>query len=137
MHLSSFRVTTLVTFTVFVAVAAAQPGPTVVEYLGICDASAATAVSADQFIVANDADNVLRVYRCNKPGALQNIDLSSFLKINPDHPEADIEGVTRLGQRLFWIASHGRNKEGKFRPNRHHLFATDIAIDTALFGVAT
>jgi hypothetical protein len=31
-----------------------------------------------------------------------------------------------VGNRIYWIGSHGRNKEGKYRPNRHRFFATEV-----------
>ena len=55
--------------------------------------------------------------------------ISIRLRPDEDHPEADIEGVTRIGDLIFWIASHGRNKDGKLRLSRHRLFATRVAIE--------
>jgi hypothetical protein len=101
----------------------------VIEYPGMCDPSAAQAISDGLFIVASDEDNVLRVYARDNPGAPRRFDLNSFLKPDEDHPEADIEGVTQIGERIFWIASHGRNRNGKFRPSRHRLFATKVTVD--------
>ena len=43
--------------------AAAQDQPSILEYSGMCDASAAIALDKDIFLVASDEDNVLRVYR--------------------------------------------------------------------------
>ncbi|MBP6708965.1 MAG: DUF3616 domain-containing protein [Candidatus Accumulibacter sp.] len=40
--------------------------------------------------------------------------------------EADIEGAARIGNRIYWIASHGRNSKGKFREERQRFFATDV-----------
>src|SRR4030088_2007076 len=74
----------------------------VVEYPGMCDPSAAQAISDSLFIVASDEDNVLRVYARDNPGAPQRFDLNSFLKPDEDHPEADIEGVTQIGELIFW-----------------------------------
>jgi hypothetical protein len=31
-----------------------------------------------------------------------------------------------VGSKIYWIGSHGRNKEGKYRPNRHRFFATEV-----------
>jgi hypothetical protein len=93
------------------------------EYRGICDASAAVALNADSFIVANDEDNVLRVYRRGQPSPMQNIDLSDFLNAER---ETDIEASAAIGNRIYWITSHGRNRKGKDRPERQRLFATDI-----------
>ena len=93
------------------------------------DPSAAVAISDTLFIVASDEDNVLRVYARENSGAPQTVDLNSFLRPDDDHPEADIEGGTRIGDRIFWIASHGRSKEGKLRPSRHRLFATTVTVE--------
>ena len=84
------------------------------------------------FVVANDEDNVLRVYRRGEPGKpVADCDLTSFLKIDPKHPECDLEGATTLGSRVWWIGSHGANKDGKYRPNRHRLFATEVKVTAA------
>ncbi len=96
-------------------------------YRGASDASAAVAVGSEMFVVADDENNILRVYRTSggdRP--VYSCDLSEFLEIDPEHPEADIEGATRVGERIYWITSHGRNKDGKLRLNRYRFFATDI-----------
>jgi hypothetical protein len=91
----------------------------------MCDASAAVPVDGDLFVVGNDEDSVLRVYRRDQAGQpLQSQDFAPFLRI--DAPETDIEGATRIGDRIYWITSHGRNKDGEERTNRQRLFATDI-----------
>ena len=54
--------------------------------------------------------------------------MDDFLELTGKSPEADLEGAALIGNRAFWIGSHGRNKNGKERANRHRLFATDIAI---------
>jgi len=107
----------------------AAHGIAVIEYPEMCDPSAALAISDRLFIVASDEDNVLRVYARDNPGAPQRFDLNSFLKPDEDRPEADIEGVTQIGERIFWIASHGRNRNGKLRPSRHRFFATRVTVD--------
>jgi hypothetical protein len=103
----------------------------ITSHFGMCDASAAVPVESNLFVVANDEDNTLRIYKSEESGkAIYSQDLSSFLQINPKHPETDIEGATLIKNRIYWITSHGANKEGKQRPNRHRFFATDIeAID--------
>jgi hypothetical protein len=100
-----------------------------VEYPEMCDPSAAVAIGDTLFIVASDEDNVLRVYRRGTSGSPQRFDLNSFLRPDQDHPEADIEGGARIGDRIFWIASHGRNMKGKLRPSRHRLFATTVTVE--------
>jgi hypothetical protein len=101
----------------------------IIEYPEMCDPSAALAISDTLFIVASDEDNVLRVYARENPGAPQRFDLNSFLKPDEDYPEADIEGVTRIDDRIFWITSHARNTNGKLRPSRHRLFATTATVE--------
>jgi hypothetical protein len=102
------------------APAAAAPS----VYRGMCDASAAVGLTDDRFVVANDEDNILRVYRRGVAEAESEFDLSAFLGADD---EADIEGAARIGDRIYWIASHGQNKKAKDQPSRQRLFATDIS----------
>ena len=107
-----------------------EPIEEVLVYRGTSDASAAIALSEDMFIVADDENNVLRVYNINRPGLpvfLYN--LTQFLNTYLEHPEADIEGATMIGDTIYWISSHGRNKNGKIRPNRYRFFATSVRIE--------
>jgi hypothetical protein len=96
-------------------------------YFGLCGASAAVALEYGFFAVADDEQNVIRIYH-SRAGAmpLQTLDLSRFLGVNDKHPEADIEGAARIGQKVFWITSHGENASGKERVGRRFLFATSI-----------
>ena len=99
-------------------------------YRGTSDASAAVAVAKDMFVVADDENNVLRVYKTSQGGLpLFSYDMTEFLDIEPEYPEADIEGATMIGPRIYWITSHGRNKDGKMRPNRYRFFATTVKKD--------
>jgi hypothetical protein len=34
-----------------------------------------------------------------------------------------------IGPRIYWITSHGRNKDGKMRPNRYRFFATTVKVE--------
>jgi hypothetical protein len=128
-----FPVATVFLFLAYACVISAASGGVaekVLLYRGASDASAAVAVGDNMFIVADDENNVLRVYRTDT-GALpvQHYDLTDFLGIEPEHPEADIEGATMIGRRVYWITSHGRNRDGKIRLNRYRFFATDILIE--------
>jgi hypothetical protein len=101
----------------------------ITEYSGTCDASAAAAIGEKLFVAASDEDNVLRVYRVDQPGApVSTLDLTDFLKSNVKHPEADIEGAAKVGDRIFWISSHGANSDGKSRSGRRRFFATDVKV---------
>jgi hypothetical protein len=105
-------------------------------FTGMCDASAAVALSETVFAVADDEDNVLRVYDARRGGApLSSVDISDGLGLpvrprkNPNKPpkpppETDIEAATRLGDRALWITSHGRNSSGKLKSERLLLFGT-------------
>lgn len=97
-------------------------------YRGMCDASAAVGLPGDRFVVANDEDNVLRIYKRGVPDVQATVLLSDFLASTE---EVDIEGAARIGDRIYWITSHGQNKNGKDRPSRLRLFATQISAQTA------
>lgn len=100
-----------------------------VEYSGMRDASAAVAVSSNLFVAADDEHNVLRLYSAEHAGPpLKEFDFNAFLEVTAKSPEADLEGAALLGNRAFWIGSHGRNKNGKERSNRCRLFATDVKV---------
>src|SRR6185503_15218491 len=83
-------------------------------HTGMCDASAAVALGPDLFAVANDEDNAIRIYLAGKPGPpIQTVNLSTFLQFGRKSPELDLEGAARIGDRIYWITSHGRNQEGR------------------------
>jgi hypothetical protein len=98
-----------------------------IEHFGMCDASAAVALSSSTFIAANDEDNILRVYAAHQSGLpIQAINISDHLIPESKDSEADIEGSAVLDGTIFWITSHGRNKKGKAKPSRYQFFATDV-----------
>ncbi len=107
-----------------------------VQYSGMRDASAAVAVSSNLFIAADDEHNVLYLYSAEHAGPpLKEFDFNGFLEVTGKSQEADLEGAAKIGNRAFWIGSHGRNKNGKERSNRCRLFATDIKIDNGDVGL--
>jgi len=99
------------------------------------DASAAVALDNERFIMSDDELNILQVYNWNMPASDPNrqTDIGAAINIDPTHPEADIEGATWFNDRVFWITSHGRSREGDYWPSRYRFFATTIAPD----GIAT
>ena len=100
-------------------------------HVGMCDASAAVALTETLFAVGNDEDNVLRVYRNDQPGpALEKVNLAAALKVDPKFPETDLEGAARVGDRIYWITSHGRSQDGEDRPSRRRFFATDLTVES-------
>lgn len=132
--LRRLRITSRQAFATLGCMTLALPGASVVAapgetYRGICDASGAIAIDADHFMVAEDEDDVLYVYRndqSNTNHVGNGFDLGPHLD-GGARRECDLEGGTRKGDRAYWIASHGRNKRGKLRPTRHRLVVTDLS----------
>lgn len=99
-------------------------------FFGLSDASAGVMLDDRHFVAANDENNTLRIYALHGPSQpVGQVDLDAFLAGDAEHPEADIEGAARVDNRIYWITSHGRNKDGKERPSRYALFATDIVTE--------
>ncbi|SHM56688.1 DUF3616 domain-containing protein [Rhizobacter sp. OV335] len=109
-------------FTLLAAADAMAQAPE--RYRGLCDASAAVALDARHFVVADDEHNTLQVFRRDAPDAVGRVDLDRFLGTEAGR-ESDIEGAAESGGVIYWIASHGRNSAGKKRDERHRLFATE------------
>lgn len=97
------------------------------HFRGMCDASALEMLTDDLFVVGNDEDNVLRVYSRRQQGfPVQTLDFSSFYALKKRTLEIDLEAAARIGNRIYWISSHGANAKGKVQPSRHRFFATEI-----------
>jgi hypothetical protein len=100
-----------------------------VLHSGCCDASAGVAVNSNLFLVANDEDSLLRVYRRDRSGPpVQSFQAGPFLHVDARKPETDLEAATRIGDRIYWITSHGRSREGEQRESRHRFFATTFNV---------
>lgn len=93
-------------------------------YRGMCDASAAAALDEHHFVVANDERNQLKVYKRGSADPVDVIDLAPFLGTKP-HKESDLEGAAAIGNRIYWISSHGRNSKGEAQERRYRFFATE------------
>jgi hypothetical protein len=93
----------------------------------MCDASAGIALSPTIFVAADDESNQLRTYSRLKPGPpIHQLELGAFLQIGKGKPEIDAEGAAQVGDIVYWITSHGRNKDGEVRLSRQRFFATRI-----------
>ena len=118
------------------AAAGAQPPASIEEplvYTGAADGSAAVALDATHFATASDEDSVIRVYSRTHGGApLWSINLTQFLQVPAAAPETDIEAATRIGDRAYWLSSHGRNQRGLERTAHYRFFATDIRTNGVL-----
>jgi hypothetical protein len=96
-------------------------------YRSTCDGSGAIAIDGENFLDANDENQGLRVYRRGADGApLQTLDGNGLMGLGAGD-EADLEELTRLGDRVYGITSHGRNKSGQIQASRYHFFGADIA----------
>lgn len=103
--------------------------PEEATFIGSCDASAASAIDREHFIVADDEDNILRVYHRAGGAPRFEYDVSEFIgnRGKKKAKEADLEASAQIGNTTFWITSHGRNSKGKETLERHRLFATEIS----------
>ena len=96
-------------------------------YLGAADASAAVHLGRGTVAVGDDEDNVLRLYDAEHGGTPRAVfDVSGFLGLAPGD-EADIEAAARIGDRIYWISSHGRSRKGRIHAERRRFFATTVA----------
>ena len=114
--------TRLAALLLFAASAASAASPQT-RYAGMCDASAAVALDALHFIVADDEHNKLGIYQRGKAEPVGQVKLDKCLGTDK---ESDFEGAARVGNRIYWIASHARNSAGELRQDRHRFFATDM-----------
>jgi len=91
---------------------------------GTSDASAAIAVGERLMLVADDEDQVLRLYERDSDGApLASINLNDALGLN-DTQEVDLEAVATYQGVQYWIGSHETSQ-------RSMVFATHITGDNA------
>jgi hypothetical protein len=144
--MTAWSVWLILSFLTGLGPAEAPAAPTPATHSGICDASTAVAVAPGKFLVANDecahvaesnACNKLLVYDAEGPGrALQEIDVTPFMALDKVKKEADIEGSAALDGRVYWITSHGRNKDGEIKKNRYRLFATEVKTDGGKIALA-
>jgi hypothetical protein len=112
--------------------AASAPGrPGGIWHLGASDGSAGVPVDSDYFWLADDENQILRLYpRKESSLPLKQLDLTPFLDL-PDVSsgmprEVDFEASTRTGDLLLWIGSHGHSALGEPRTNRTRLVATRL-----------
>jgi hypothetical protein len=104
-------------------VRAAEP---VLEFRGLANASAAVRVGEDRFLAGCDENNVLQLYRNTGGNPQASFETSPWLGLTTRNGEADFEGAARLGDVVFWLGSHGRNKSGEKRPDRQRLLAVRV-----------
>ncbi|MCF0055884.1 ExeM/NucH family extracellular endonuclease [Dyadobacter sp. CY356] len=114
------------------AASVASGTPSTTRFLTqVSDASTSQAVDDNYVLVADDENQVLRLYnRTNSGLPVNGFDYTSSLgltDLSGGVPrEVDIESSVKVGNRIYWLGSHGNSSEGKNRPNRSRFFATDL-----------
>lgn len=114
--------------------ASANNGTDTTQFLtGTSDASTAIPVGGTFFLEADDENQVLRLYDFSKSGLpVTGFDFTSSLGLTQtdgsgELREVDLEASSRVGDRIFWLGSQSNSDDGKNRPNRDRLFATDVS----------
>jgi hypothetical protein len=113
----------------FCATAAAQAQE---SYQSMCDASAAVSLGGGHFVAADDESDILKIYRRGASQPVSELRLARYLNAIDRKTtvaiagESDIEGAAAVGDRIYWISSHGRKRDGSMDPQRWRFFATDI-----------
>ncbi|MDF5711033.1 MAG: CARDB domain-containing protein [Nostoc sp. S4] len=113
--------------------ASANNGTATTQFLtGTSDASTAIPVGGTFFLEADDENQVLRLYDSSKSGLpVTGFDFTSSLGLTQSDGsgvlrEVDLEAATEIGNRIFWLGSQSNSDDGKNRPNRDRVFATDV-----------
>ena len=107
-----------------------------VLFEGVVDGSAAADVGDGFFVAATDepteGDNELRLYDVKGGPSVKTLDIGidvavkSALEVE-EIKERDLEGAAKIGELIFWIGSHGRNKKAEEKKERQVLFATKLS----------
>ena len=101
--------------------------PTPGSYRLTCDGSMAVMIDATHFLDGNDEQQEMRLYaRGATSTPLTTIDISAGIGLSASD-EGDFEDAARIGDRIYVIGSHGRNKNGKLERSRYRFFAMDLS----------
>jgi predicted extracellular nuclease len=116
----------------YAASASSSTSSTTRFHTGTSDASTAIRIDDNYTLVADDENQVIRLYNRQNSGLpVAGFDFTSSLAltdISGGVPrEVDLEASTRLGNRIFWMGSESNADGGNDRPNRNRVFATDVA----------
>ncbi len=110
--------------------------PTPGNYQGTCDGSFGVAIDGKYFLDGNDEDQVLRVYeRGANATPVQTKDVSADLGLSASD-EVDFEDAARIGDRVYVISSHGRDKNGNLERMRYRFSALDLSGTVPNLGIS-
>ncbi len=120
-----------------------KTGPVLMHW-GLCEASGAVPYPAgsfgDRFLVVDDEDNSLRLYKAGESGAplaLKGGDLDAALATSAreEPAKADLESLAWLGNDLVLMGSHARDKNGRTREASRQMLALSVGGDTKALAV--
>ena len=102
-----------------------------VLFEGAVDGSAGADVGGGFFVGATDEDNELRLYDVKGGPSPKTLDVGVDAAVKgalglEKIEECDLEGAAKIGDLIFWIGSHGRNKDAEENKERQVLFATKL-----------
>ena len=103
-----------------------------VLFEGAVDGSAGANVGGGFFVGATDEDNKFRLYDVKGGPSPKTLDVGVDAAVRSalgleKIKECDLEGAAKVGNLIFWIGSHGRDKDAKEKKERQVLFATKVS----------
>src|SRR5262249_2772054 len=99
--------------------------PTSTVLLGSSDASSAIAVGDGYLLVADDAKRNIRLYNA-EPSGREVAEVELRQDGTGGKLELDAEASVRKGDTIWWIGSHGKDKDGKTQAGRQSIEQTTL-----------
>jgi len=104
---------------------------TPILFEGAFDGSAGCDVGGGFFVGATDEDNELRLYEITGGPPHKTLDVGVDAAVKSalglkKVKECDFEGAAKMGDLIFWIGSHGRDKDANKKRERQVLLATKL-----------
>lgn len=97
--------------------------PTSRVLLGTSDPSTSIAVGDGYLLVADDEDDLIRLYDSTNSSRQVN----QFLPYAAAHSgEIDFEASARKGTKIYWLGSHSNKKDGSIQTSRQGIFRTTV-----------
>lgn len=127
------------TRTIHLGAIEARPAPGTLKTfypIGAADASAGVFLDESHFLVVNDEDQVLRLYHISADSSTgdSTIPVTTSGHLLPETQtgdtllltesrEVDIEGIFKVGDRLYMTGALANSTDGAIRPNRNRIFS--------------
>jgi Protein of unknown function (DUF3616) len=98
--------------------------PTSRVMLGTSDASTAISTDDGYLMVADDEDDLIRLY----DSTTSSRPVNQFLPYSGNHSgEIDFEAAARKGDKIYWLGSHSNKKDGSIESSRQAVFRTTVS----------